>query len=47
MAVNGPLNTQITILILNKPTVLIKQEAGWIPEPVWELLGRENIFTKL
>jgi hypothetical protein len=47
MAVSGPLNTQIAILMLNKLTVLIQHEAGWIPEPFWALLGRENIFTKL
>jgi hypothetical protein len=47
MAASGALNTQIAVLMLNKPAVLIQQEAGWIPEPVWALLGRENIFTML
>jgi hypothetical protein len=47
MAVSGQLTTQIAVPLLNKPTLLIEQEAGWIPEPVWTLLGRGNIFTKL
>ena len=47
MAVSGPLNTQISIVILSKPTVLIQLEARWIPKPVLALLGRENTFTKL
>jgi hypothetical protein len=33
MVMGGPLSTQIAIFMFNKPTVLIQQEAGWIPEP--------------
>jgi hypothetical protein len=40
MRVSGELHASAALLTRKQPPVLIEQEAGWVPEPVWTLRRR-------
>jgi hypothetical protein len=47
MEVSGQLHVPAALPPAKEPSVLIRQEAEWAPEPVWTLRRRKKILSTL
>jgi hypothetical protein len=46
MDVSGLIHAPAALLPGKEPAVPIGEEAGWAPEPIWTLKGKENLVLK-
>jgi hypothetical protein len=47
MEVRGQLHASAALPLVKEPPVAIGEEAGWAPEPVWELWRREKSLASV